>query len=99
MSWARLRAFMDTHIDYPVAIAGATVLGSIVFIINYDYGCSSALLAAGKQATYMFFAGGYMVRLNQRLALSSRPAIVRCVLSMLGTGAVETKVETHAQRV
>ena len=88
MSWARLRAFMDAHIDYPAAIAGATVLGSIVFIINYDYGYNSALVAAGKQATYTFFAGGYMVRLNQRLALSAHPAIVAVPAGVLCAGGL-----------
>jgi hypothetical protein len=71
---ASAKAFLDKRIDYPAAVAGAIVLGTIVLLINIDHGWSGALVAAGKQATYTFFAGGYMVRLNERIALALEPA-------------------------
>jgi hypothetical protein len=88
MSWVRFRTFLDKHIDYPAAVAGAIVLGSIVFVINYDHGWNNAVLAAGKQAIYTFFAGGYMVRLNERIALALNPAIVAVPAGVLCAGGL-----------
>lgn len=96
----RVRAFLDKHIDYPAAIAGATVLGTIVFFVNYDHGWNSALVAAGKQATYTFFAGGYMVRLNERIALALTPAVLAIAAGVLcsGTLAVSLTYLVHSLR-
>ncbi|NND69568.1 MAG: hypothetical protein HKN19_18395 [Halioglobus sp.] len=84
----RIKAFLDRHIDYRGAVAGAVVLGSIVFYINLDHGLQSALVAAAKQATYTFFAGGYMVRLNERLALAFEPAVLVVGAGMFGAGGL-----------
>ncbi|MCX2978450.1 hypothetical protein [Candidatus Marimicrobium litorale] len=78
--FARIRAFLDRHIDYPAALAGAVVLGSLVFVINYGHGWNQALVAAAKQTTYTFFAGGALVRLNERLALSINPAAAGVIM-------------------
>ena len=96
--FGRIRTFLDKHIDFPAAIAGACVLGGIVFAINYDHGWNSALLAASKQATYTFFAGGYMVRLNERIALALNPAILAVPAGMLcaGTLAVSLTYLVHS---
>jgi len=98
--YTRTRAFLDKHIDYPAAIAGATVLGAIVFVINSDHGWHSALVAAGKQATYTFFAGGYMVRLNERIALALDPAFLAVIAGMLcsGTLAISLTYLVHSLR-
>jgi hypothetical protein len=84
----KIRLVLDKHIDYPAAIAGACVLGSIVFAINYDHGWNNALVAATKQATYTFFAGGFMVRLNERIALALNPAVIAVPAGMLCAGAL-----------
>ena len=83
-----IRSFLDKHIDYPAAVAGAIVLGSIVLVINIDHGWSSALTAAGKQATYTFFAGGYMTRLNERIALALNPALFAVLAGTLCAGGL-----------
>lgn len=84
----RIKSFLDRHIDYRGAVTGALVLGSIVFYINMDHGLQSALVAASKQATYTFFAGGYMVRLNERLALALEPAALGVGAGMFGAGGL-----------
>ncbi len=96
----RLRAFLDKHIDYPAAIAGALVLGTIVFLINYDHGYDSAMVAAAKQATYTFFAGGYMVRLNERISLALDPAVAAVSAGVVcsGTLAVSLTYLVHSLR-
>tara|TARA_R110000823_G_scaffold47903_9_gene121832 strand:+ start:19117 stop:19578 length:462 start_codon:yes stop_codon:yes gene_type:complete len=83
-----IRAFCDRHIDYRGAIVGAVVLGTIVLYVNLDHGLPSALVAAGKQATYTFFAGGYMVRLNERIALALEPAWFAVLAATLGAGGL-----------
>jgi hypothetical protein len=64
----RIRAALDAHIDYRGAIVGATLLGGIVFRLNYAHGASLATTAALKQATYTFFVAGFIVKNNERLA-------------------------------
>ena len=98
--FARVRAFMDRHIDYPAALAGAVVLGSLVFAVNYGHGWNQAAVAAAKQATYTFFAGGALVRLNERLALSLNPAAVGVIMGVAcaGTLAVSLTYFVHSLR-
>ncbi|MEM9255562.1 MAG: hypothetical protein AAGA91_08940 [Pseudomonadota bacterium] len=84
----RLIAFLNRHIDYPAAVAGAFVLGSIVFWINLDAGWEGATVAASKQAVYTFFAGGFMVRLNERLALALEPALLAIPAGVLCAGGL-----------
>jgi hypothetical protein len=95
-----IRSFLDKHIDYPAAVAGAIVLGSIVLVINIDHGWDNALTAAGKQATYTFFAGGYMVRLNERIALALNPAFFAVPAGTLCAGglAVSLTYLVHSMR-
>lgn len=85
---ARVRAFLDRHIDYPAALAGAVVLGSLVFAVNCGHGWNQAAVAAAKQATYTFFAGGALVRLNERLALTIDPAAVGMITGVVCSGAL-----------
>ena len=70
-----IKRFMDRHINYGMAIAGAVVLGLTVFFINVPHGAAMALVAAAKQATYTFFAAGFITRNSERLALllANRP--------------------------
>lgn len=84
----RLKAFLDRHIDYRGAVAGALVLGGVVFCINLDHGGSAAFVAAAKQGTYTFFAGGYMVRLNERIALAVEPALLAVPAGVLCAGGL-----------
>lgn len=65
----KLKQQMDTHINYPMAIAGALILGGMVFYINASHGWLWALTAASKQAAYTFFAGGFIARFAENLAV------------------------------
>ena len=65
----RIKRTLDANVDYPAAVAAATLLGSIVFALNRRHGTSSATVAALKQATYTFFVAGFIVKNNERLAL------------------------------
>jgi hypothetical protein len=65
----RIRRALDANIDYGGAIIGATLLGTIVFWLNYAHGAALAAPAALKQATYTFFVAGFIVKNNERLAV------------------------------
>lgn len=72
----RIRETLDANIDYGGAIVGATLLGAIVFRLNYSHGTSLAATAALKQATYTFFVAGFIVKNNERLARKwAEPAV------------------------
>jgi len=83
-----IQAFLDKHVDYSGAIAGALILGGIVLAINFDHGWERALLAAGKQAAYTLLAGGYMVRFNERIVLALNPAVIAVPAGVLGAGGL-----------
>lgn len=51
-----------------MGLAGALVMGTIVFFINYDHGIVPGFTAALKQATYTFLAGGIMMRVTENIA-------------------------------
>lgn len=51
-----------------MGLAGALVMGTIVFFINFDHGIGLGLIAASKQALYTFMAGGTMMRITENLA-------------------------------
>lgn len=58
------------YFDFKMGVLGGIVLGTIVFIINFDHGVTFAVIAALKQATYTFLAGGFMLRLTENIATS-----------------------------
>lgn len=71
----RIKRALDANIDYGGAIMGATLLGAIVFWLNYAHGAARAVPAALKQATYTFFVAGFIVKNNERLAVRlAKPA-------------------------
>ncbi len=51
-----------------MGLAGALVMGTIVFFINWDHGIIPGLIAASKQALYTFLAGGFMMRITENIA-------------------------------
>ena len=77
----RIRRRLDANIDYGGAIIGATLLGAIVFWLNYSHGVALAAPAALKQATYTFFVAGFIVKNNARLALKRTEPTVSLLLA------------------
>lgn len=58
----------NKYFDPKMGLAGAVVLGTIVFFINFDHGIWPALTASSKQAAYTLLAGGIMMRLTENIA-------------------------------
>ena len=56
------------YFDPVTATAGALILGSIVFWINFDHGVGRAAIAAAKQGTYTFLAGGFLMKFCENIS-------------------------------
>ena len=56
--------FIQKFIDYKIGIAGAIVMGGIVFGINYftTYEIGGSITAAIKQGSYTFLFGGTLMK-------------------------------------
>ena len=73
----------NKYFDPKMGLAGALVMGTIVFFINWDHGIVPGLTAALKQATYTFFAGGIMMRITENIAAYFRNDFVSIFLAVL----------------
>ena len=87
-------------IDYKIGIAGAVVMGGIVFGINYSsaHGLAGPLTAALKQGSYTFLLGGTFMKGCEYLATNIRKrtlaimasAVIPSVLTLLLTYGMHT---------
>ena len=66
-----------------MGLAGAFVMGTIVFFINWDHGIGLGLFAASKQALYTFLAGGTMMRITENIASYFKKKVPALFLAVL----------------
>ena len=71
------------YFDPKLGLAGALLLGSIVFFINYDHGIGNGLIAASKQFFYTFFIGGLITRLCENIASSIKKDLIAIITAVL----------------
>jgi len=71
------------YFDPKLGLAGALLLGSIVFFINYDHGIGNGLIAASKQFLYTFFIGGFITRLCENIASSIKKESIAIITAVL----------------
>lgn len=83
-----------------MGIAGGVFMGTIVFFINFDHGAGLALIAATKQATYTFFAGGTITRFSENIAAYFLNKYVAIFLAILipSTIAVTLTYIVHSMK-
>jgi hypothetical protein len=79
----KIIVFIGRYIDYPMAFAGALIMGIIVGLINRRYGIWPATTAALKQAVYTFFFGGMLTRLLYAILLKIPGKFTSVILSAL----------------
>lgn len=65
-----------------MGLGGGLFLAFLVFIINYDHGVGNALIAAAKQGTYTFLAGGTMMRIAENLSIRFKNATLSIILAV-----------------
>jgi hypothetical protein len=87
--------FVQKFIDYKIGIAGALVMGGIVFAINYfsTYEVTGSFTAALKQATYTFFLGGTLMKSCEYLATTIKNR-TRAILASIIIPSVFTLILT-----
>ena len=73
----------NKYFDLRMGIAGALILGTVVFIINFDHGYLPALTAALKQSAYTFLMGGLIMKLCENLAIRFENRTTSLVLAVL----------------
>jgi uncharacterized protein YacL len=76
---------VQKFIDYKIGIAGAIVMGGIVFGINYfsTHEIVGSLTAAFKQGAYTFLFGGTLMKGCEYLATSIKKRSVAIILSIV----------------
>ena len=73
----------NRYFDPKMGLAGALVMGTIVFFINWDHGIGQGLIAASKQSVYTFLAGGTMMRITENIASHYRQQFIALFLAVL----------------
>jgi len=79
----RVLPFFTKYVDVATAWKAALFLGVLVFCINVNHGAWAALPAALKQATYTFFAAGFIVRLCENLAMKHELGVMAFPLAVI----------------
>jgi len=81
----QIRDFGSKFIDYKMGVAGAFVMGLIVFIINYTATkeITGSTTAALKQGVYTFLFGGILMKGCENLATKIRNRKVAIVASII----------------
>ena len=64
----RLINHISRFINLKMGLAGAVIMGAIVWIINMGYGWWPATTAALKQGAYTFFFGGILIKMLDTIA-------------------------------
>lgn len=72
ISFRQISKSIQRFIDYKIGLAGAIVMGGIVFAINYfsTYEIAGSFTAALKQASYTFFLGGTLMKSCEYIAVT-----------------------------
>ncbi len=79
----RITNKFSQFIDFKMGLAGALVMGLVVYRINYNASvhADNAFVAAGKQAVYTFFLGGSFMKLCEYIATRIKSKLWAIVLS------------------
>ncbi|MEE4257387.1 MAG: hypothetical protein V2I47_10135 [Bacteroidales bacterium] len=93
-------SFLNRFINLKMGLAGAVIMGGIVWFINMSFGWWPATTAALKQAAYTFIFGGVLIKIldtittrihNRYLAIIVATIIVSAVTIMLVYGVHSMK--------
>ena len=75
--------FLSRFINLKMGLAGALVMGGIVWFINMGYGWWPATTAALKQAAYTFLFGGVLIKILDTIAIKIRNRYVAVISATL----------------
>lgn len=69
--------------DLKMGIAGAFIMGTIVFFINFDHGFYPGLIAGLKQAVYTFFMASINMKICENIAIRYKSVSISITLSVI----------------
>ena len=75
--------FIGRFINMKMGLAGALIMGAIVWFINMGYGWWPATTAALKQAAYTFLFGGILIKILDTIASRIRNRYVAVITATL----------------
>ena len=83
-------ALSKNFIDYRIGLAGAVVMGSIVFYINYyeTHELIGATIASTKQAVYTFLFGGTIMKVCEHLAIGIKSKLLALCAAVIIPSAI-----------
>lgn len=73
----------NRFVDLKMGFAGAFIMGTIVFFINYDHGFYPGLIAGLKQAVYTFFMASLNMKLCENLAIRYKSVTLSVITSVI----------------
>ena len=80
--------FISRFINIKMGLAGALIMGGIVWFINISYGWWPATIAALKQAPYTFLLGGILIKLLDTIAISIKKRYLAVIVATLTVSVV-----------
>jgi len=75
--------FINRFINLKMGMAGAVIMGAIVWFINMSYGWWPATTAALKQAAYTFLFGGILIKILDTIAIKIKNRYAAIAVSAL----------------
>ncbi len=75
--------FISRFINLKMGLAGALVMGLVVWFINMDFGWWPATTAALKQAAYTFLFGGILIKILETISIKVQNKYRAVVLATL----------------
>jgi len=81
-------SFLNRFINLKMGLAGAIVMGTIVWFINMSYGWWPATTAALKQAAYTFIFGGILIKILDTIAMKIQNRYLAVAIATLTVSVI-----------
>jgi hypothetical protein len=81
-------SFISRFINIKMGLAGALIMGGIVWFINMGHGWWPATTAAMKQAAYTFLLGGILIKILDTIAINIKNRYLAITVATLSVSVV-----------
>lgn len=81
-------SFVSRFINIKMGLAGALVMGGIVWFINMSHGWWPAMTAAMKQAAYTFLLGGILIKILDTIAVNIKSKYLAITVATISVSLV-----------
>lgn len=81
-------SFISRFINIKMGLAGALIMGGIVWFINMSHGWWPATTAALKQAAYTFLLGGILIKILDTIAVKIKNRYLAIAVATISVSVV-----------